>query len=104
MITASEFDAWLDSPSTHGVSMSERICFLVAANGGWEVSGWGCLSWHKHQMGLEQGDAIALIHLHGYFCGMEAAGFDAREHFLPRFKEYVARFKEEEKPTAPVDA
>ena len=68
-----------------------RLAFLVYANGGFTVRGWGFLSWNGgHQSGLEQDDALALMELGAYMYGATDAGVDLFEAFKPYFDAYVA--------------
>ncbi len=47
------------------------LSYLVVANGGWRVHGWGFLSTgeHGHRRGLEQNEALHLIEMSGVMLG-----------------------------------
>lgn len=72
--------------------MHERLCFLVVANGGFDVHGWGYISYchGQHQRGLEQHDALCLIHLGSYVNGLADAGVPIMEAFKVHFDAYMA--------------
>ena len=85
---------------------ADEICRLVFANNGFEVNGWGFLSYQDGvQKGLEQEDALRLIQIEGRFDGAcmalnyEQGATDTlydwfyREHFTPWMD---ARFEREE--------
>lgn len=70
----------------------ERIAELVVANGGFEVHGWGILSYGGgHRRGLEQEEALSLMQYAAFMEGATAAGVDLFEAFRPYFDEYVRR-------------
>jgi hypothetical protein len=95
--------AWLAAPITargflgEQVTMprGQRICWLAAANGGFEVKGWGCIRSgpYEHQQGLEQNDAIDLLQIKAFLDGLAAAGVDWSAHLLPMFQAYRDRVK-----------
>lgn len=69
----------------------DLISRLVFSNGGWEMRGWGCLSYSNGiQMGLEQDEALTLIDIHGTFQGAcMATGRDYFDEFFPLYKEWT---------------
>jgi len=68
----------------------QRLSYLIAANGGPNVKGWGVLSSHNgHQMGLEQSEAIELIQLNAFILGLDFLGVDTGKIFKPYFDQYV---------------
>lgn len=91
--------AWLEEEITvrHQYGQEERmprhrrLSFLVYANGGLTVRGWGFLSDRNgHQDGLEQDDALALMELAAYMAGATDAGVNLIGAFRPYFDAYVA--------------
>lgn len=93
------FTEWLELPTKHRentleaereVPRHERISFLVACNGGWDVGGWGYIS-HSggpFRRGLEQDEAITLVFYGGVFEGLTLAGVDSFTIFQPYYKKY----------------
>ncbi len=75
----------------------ERIAWLVKANGGFEIMGWGFMSYQGvWQQGLDQNDALHLMQFKAYFDGISAhAGFNAYDLFEPYFEQYVERIERE---------
>src|SRR6267142_673756 len=100
-------DAWLNEPtkgaghSFEGRPLHEFICYLVVANGGFSVHGWGFLSYGGgHKRGLEQNEALHLIALGSYMNGLDTAGVPIYDKFEPYFKAYLAKL-EKENPDEP---
>lgn len=90
-----DINAWLNS-DYNGKPFHERLCFLVVANGGFNVSGWGFISHGGgHQQGLEQDDALELITVSAFMRGLEAAGVNVGGAFKPYYDEYVKRLETE---------
>ena len=88
------FKAWLEKEiNIDGTMMPtwKRISFLVAANGGWRVGGWGFLSYGGgHPRGLDQNDAIDLIRYEAFFNGATMFGNCAPfDDFHPYYMRYV---------------
>lgn len=92
------FEEWLNEIVPHQedclsapiqVQRRERIAFLVFTNGGFYVRGWGSSTYHNgNRFGLEQNEALELIHYGGVFEGAELAGFDTSKAFLEYLTEY----------------
>jgi hypothetical protein len=74
-----------------------NLCFLVAANDGWVVSGWGYImvGLGGHQQGLHQNEAFTLIDLYGVFKGLELAGVPAMKLFHDNYLTPYVRALEE---------
>lgn len=98
--------AWLAEPvdGKPQTTRADHLCYLLYANGGWQVRGWGVLSWTAggHQQGLEQDEAIALIAYGGFVQGLVAAGVPFHALFIPTFKAYREKY-EPESPRGPVN-
>jgi hypothetical protein len=79
-----------------------RLCFLVYANGGFGMHGWGYLSFTDggHQSGLEQEDAMALMQYNAYMTGAADAGVNIFDAFKPYWDAYNAEWSAKE-PQAP---
>ncbi len=93
------FLEWLEEDCNQGGKIHERICFLVYANGGFDVGSWGCLSGgglgDSHQRGLDQNDAINLIGINGFFNGAGLYDFDPHIVFFENYLEaYCDKVKE----------
>ena len=101
-----DVDAWLNEPVTvtnrildarADMPRHQRICFLLMANGGFDVHGWGTISYGGpggHQQGLEMNDAIELIQVASFLAGVRATGIDWNAVLLPYFTAYVERWKQ----------
>lgn len=77
----------------------ERICFLMAANGGTAVvSSWGFLSGYKngHRRGLEQDQALELIFYYGFINGLLAVEVPIHVAIEGYLTEYIKKHKIEE--------
>lgn len=87
-------EAWLDKMLENGQRRHERLAFLITANGGAVVRGWGMISFREggHQSGLDLDDALELIKVAAFFQGLGAAGVDVASVFTPRLNAYRARF------------
>lgn len=84
-------DAWLNEPLKDGTPRHKRLCFLITANGGLQVRGWGVLSFGDgHQRGLEQDDALELMQWSAFMDGLEAAGVEVLTALRPYFESYQA--------------
>ncbi len=84
-----DVDAWLNQDLPSGQLLHQRLSFLVTANGGFSVRGWGILSYGGgHQRGLEQDDALELIQWAAFLDGLAAAGVSIHDAFYPLFQEY----------------
>jgi hypothetical protein len=94
---AQKFDpqGWLLEDVGEGQPRHDRLCFLLVANNGFRVHGWGVLSWRDggHQCGLEQNDAIELMRYESFIDGLHAGGVDVLTPFDPYYKKYLERFK-----------
>jgi hypothetical protein len=82
-----DFEAWLneevkvaETNYTDALTMPrhQRLSFLVTLNHGFEVRGWGCFSTgpYGHRQGLEQEEALELIHYNGFISGISCCGVD----------------------------
>lgn len=89
-----DIQAWLNEPLKDGTPRHRRLCFLITANGGSVVRGWGILSFTpgKHQYGLEQDDALELMQASSFLNGLEAAGINVGEALRPYYEAYQAEF------------
>lgn len=84
--------AWLEESLATGYLRHERICFLVTANGGFNVFGWGFISSvDGHQRGLDQNDALDLMTISAFMKGLEAAGVKVFDTLKPYFDAYQAK-------------
>ena len=89
-----DFNELMNRESPQGGSIGDRISFLVRANNGFNVTGWGFISYsNDHQYGLEQNDAIELLEWCSKFDGMEFAGLPAFELFKPFYDAYNQKMK-----------
>ncbi len=82
----------------------ERLCFLVMANGGFVVRGWGTIDNGGpggHQRGLEQDDALDLMRIGEFLNGLETAGVDWSAKLRPVFDAYRERFSQRDKTGQP---
>lgn len=70
-----------------------RISFLLAANGGWNVTNWGFITTYNdsaHRRGLEDvREGLELMSYFAFFNGIDFAGFDAKASFYLYFDEYL---------------
>lgn len=110
MTDAKPFDveAWLQEPISLSrrfepaviVPRHERICFLVAANGGFEFKGWGSITTSAagHQQGLDQDDALHLIDCAAYLRGLQAGGVEWEPAFVRYWDAYRAKFTPPDAP------
>lgn len=66
------------------------LSFLVTANCGFQVRGWGVTSRYPngHLRGLEQNDALSLMAFGSYMDGLTQAGVPAFDLFHPYFLQY----------------
>lgn len=95
--------AWLDTeiewrrPYRDSVKVPrhEQLCFLVFANGGLNVGGWGFITTGiGHQSGLDQDDGLALLSYSSYMAGLEDAGVPIYDVFLESyFKAYREKWE-----------
>lgn len=75
---------WLNSPlytDKPSPTVVQRLALLVRRNGGFNVRGWGYISGgglYGHS-GLEQDEAMELIHLGGVLTGFYLCGADPQE-------------------------
>jgi hypothetical protein len=94
--------AWLNDTLPDGQPRHRRLCFLVTANRGFSVGGWGIIAYGGgHQEGLDQGDALDLMQYSAFIHGLECAGVDFRSAFLPYLTAYQAELAgAAEKPEA----
>lgn len=84
--------AWLEETLQSGIVRHERLCFLVTANGGFDVHGWGFIGFGGvHQQGLEQNEALELMCVTAFMNGLEAAGVKVFDTFKPYFDAYQAK-------------
>ena len=89
---------WLNELTWDGLPRHERICFLLEANGGPTVHGWGFISHGVgHQRGLEQDDALELMQVMAFLNGLDAMGARVGETLDPLIAAYRARH---ERPNA----
>ncbi len=89
MTSSFDVHGWLNQTLTSGQILHRRLSFLVTANGGFDVRGWGCISsGNGHQQGLEQNDALELIYWDGFISGLVAAGVNFHDAFYPIFQSY----------------
>lgn len=81
---------WLNRTLPNGRITKEYLCFLIFANGGFDVTGWGFISTglNFHQRGLEQNEALDLIRHSAFIEGLVAAGIDFHSVFKPIYEEY----------------
>lgn len=92
-------EAWLrEDVSIDGVSMprGDRLCYLLTANGGPELRGWGFIRRHAngHQLGLTQDEAVELAQAMAFVDGLEAAGVHARREIRAWLQRYQERWGE----------
>lgn len=99
---AFDLSKWLNEEVEHTQHLETRkvprhqyLCFLVYANGGFDVNTWGCLMSHGvgHQRGLDQNDALALMQFSSFFSGLEAGGVNWSDVFKPYFDAYKAQYE-----------
>lgn len=89
-------EKWLNEPTNHrgtfnGKPLHQYLSYLIVANGGLEVHGWGFLSYGSgHQCGLEQNEALSLLELVAFMRGLESGGVLIFDTFKPHFDAYVA--------------
>ena len=87
--------AWLNEPLQNGELRYKRLCFLITANGGLSVSGWGFLSFGDgHQRGLEQDEALELMQWGAFMNGLEAAGVKILADLRPYLEAYQAVYEQ----------
>lgn len=69
----------------------QRVFWLVACNGSWQIGGWGAIrGGHPFPRGLDQNEAIELISFEAFFQGASAvAGINLFDLLLPAFKKFV---------------
>jgi len=86
----SVLEQWLNEVLSNGKIRKDYICYLVYANRGFEVYGWGFTSSDKfgHPVGLEKNEALDLIMATGFIDGLVACGIDFHSVFKPIYKEY----------------
>lgn len=94
VMDAFDVNAWLHQPIEDGGEPRwRRLAYLVTANGGLSVYGWGFLSFHAgHRRGLEQDEALELIAFKGFCDGLTVGGVDVYDAFLPLFRDYLKEF------------
>lgn len=86
--------AWLNEPLKDGAPRHKRLCFLITANGGLQVRGWGFIGYgNGHQSGLEQEDALELMQWSAFMDGLEAADVEVLAALRPYFEAYQAEFE-----------
>lgn len=81
-----------------------RICWLVLANGGFDIHQWGIISNggpNGHQCGLEQNDALELIDYRGFLNGLAAAGVPIFDKLKPYFDKYLAALQQADAANKP---
>lgn len=107
MNMAFDIDAWLNEPlaDNDNKPRHELLCYLVVANGGFQVRGWGVTVWGGvHKQGLDQDEALALMQYGSYMAGLQAAGVPIFERFNPFFDAYIQRCKDMEAANAAMEA
>lgn len=86
-------DDWLNELGRDGQTpRHQRLCFLIMANGGLRVGGWGiiCHDGSGHQRGLEQDDALELMQAVAFMMGLDAADVPVFERLKPYMDSYQA--------------
>ena len=91
------FDAqeWLNTMMQDSVTpRHRRLCFLITANGGLRVHGWGVTTHGEgsHQKGLDQDDALDLLQWGAFMDGLEVAGIRIHEALIPYYDAYQKEF------------
>lgn len=92
-----DVDAWLNTPlaDNSGLFRKDRLCYLIYANGGFDVHGWGMTSFDGiHTRGLEQDEALELIQCKAYIDGLFDGGIDVLAVLESYFKSYVEKYND----------
>lgn len=99
-MTEQAFLDYLNEPLDNGEPRSNLIATLVKSNGGFEITGWGVISYDStsnFKRGLEIEESLALLHFEGVFTGFILCGVDAFGIFRPIFNDYVEKIESQGK-------